>query len=172
MIQKIHTVLDPACKVMNTVEMKMKLLIDNLRKNILDAETCVYVMGSTDLTGQARNIDICDEIAKELAKVTNLKVVTNGYFGVADLIGLRFQKEIEKDGKDSTKSIIHILPLKDSVSHVSKARQNHEHFFDRISYGQTLLMGDSIKERDQAVASLLDTCILVGGDEGESFQLL
>lgn len=171
LIQKIHTELDPDCKVMDTKKMKLKALVENLKKNIFNMETCVYIIGSTNLTGMNRNIEICHEIGKELAKVSNLQLVTNGFYGVADLVALRFKEEREKEGKDWNKSIIHILPVKDDHSYRDKARQNHDNLFDKIDYGQTLLMGDSVEERDKAVASILDICFLIGGDEGKCVVL-
>ena len=142
--------------------MKIKYLTDCMKKNMPNLETCVYVFGTDDLTNP-RTVEICEEIGKELAQVKNINIVTNGFFGSGDLVAHTFVQERKSMRCDD--SVVHIVPLMDSGNYRDKCRQNKDKTFDKVTYGQTLFFGESIKERDSVLARLLDTSILIGGDE-------
>src|SRR3989449_3151038 len=48
----------------------------------------------------------------------------------------------------------------------SKCRQNADGTFEGMPYGKTIFLGESVKERESAVARLLDLCILIEGGPG------
>ncbi|XP_022235490.1 uncharacterized protein LOC106475726 isoform X2 [Limulus polyphemus] len=146
-----------------TVEAKMNYLVKFLTKNTPQLDNCVFVTGSSKLRNP-RTEEICRAIGRELAKVKDLQVVTGGSLGAPDVIAKTFfdAKENNLISTSNQSSVQHVLPMKDlEVS--PTARQNYDGSFDAVPYGKTLFLGDSLKERDTAVARMLDTCIVVEG---------
>ena len=167
-MNKINRVLDPSCKYMDLHEVKIKYLVDCMKKNLPNLETCVYVLGSRcrEIENQ-RTIDICKEIGKELAQVANINIVTNGFYGSSDIVALTFVEQRKSSMKESNDSVIHIVPIKDNKDFSKKCRQDKDGNFEKVTYGQTYFLGESIKERDSVIARLMDTCILIDCDQGE-----
>lgn len=53
----------------------------------------------------------------------------------------------------------------------SKCRQSADGSFETVPYGKTMFLGESVKERESAVARLLDTCILIEGGPGSAHEI-
>ena len=172
-MNKINRVLDPSCKIFEDYhEVKIKYLTACMKKNLLNLETCVYVLGSRgSKLDNPRTIEICTEIGKELAQVSNINIVTNGFYGSSDIVALNFVDQRKNLLKESNDSVIHIVPIKDCKDFSGKCRQDKDGTFEKVNYGSTYFMGESIKERDSLIARLMDTCILIDGDEGELVTL-
>lgn len=162
---KVHEILDPKVKCVNDQESKIKYLADCMKRNVPNLATCVYVFGTDDLNNP-RTVEICQEIGRQLAAVQNINIVTNGFFGSGDLVAHTFVQE-RRISKNEDDCVIHIVPVKDSKNYRSKCRQNSDNTFEKVTYGQTLFLGESVEERDSVLAQLLDTCILIGGDESK-----
>lgn len=165
MLNRINRIIDPYCKeAENMYETKIKCLADCIKKNIPELETCVYVFGTTCTSKlDCRTVEICEAIGKELAMVRNINIVTNGFYGTGDIVAHRFYKERCSKPQNSVESVIHILPNNDE-NHDGQISSDSK---PKVSYGQTLFLGDSGKERDSVIARMLDTTVLIGGDESK-----
>lgn len=164
---KIQRALNPASSETTkeaTDEAKMQFLVNFMKKNLPQIDECVYIAGSSKLQNP-RSEEICRAIARELAKVKNISIVTGGFSGSADILARAFYELKEKNVQSTSQypSVVHILPVKDSQDFTSKAQQQSDGHFDTASYGKTIFLGDSVKERELAVARLFDTCILIEG---------
>lgn len=168
-MDRINRTLDPHCKEMeNLHEIKIKYLADCMKKNIPNPETCVYVFGSTEVSNlDPKTAQICIEIGRELAKFKNINLITNGYYGTGDIVAHTFYQEISSKQENSVESIIHIVPLKDNEKTSDAVEKNNDGTFKKVSYGQTLFLGESLKERDSVIARMIDTSILIGGDQSK-----
>lgn len=62
--------------------------------------------------------------------------------------------------------VVHILPLKEQQDFSDRCPQNPDGTFDARDYGETLFLGECMKERESVVARLLNTCIVVEGGTG------
>ncbi|RWS28510.1 uncharacterized protein B4U80_07542 [Leptotrombidium deliense] len=174
---RIKRVLDPSSKA-NDKEMqesKVAYLVNYMKKNLPVLDTCVYVLGSTKSL-DSRTEEICKAIGVELAKLKNVTLVTNGFNGTSDIVARAFFEAKEKEEfvgnrkSEFQSSVVHILPLKDSQMITNKCRQNPDGSFEPVSYGQTLFLGESLKEREKAVARILNTCILIGGGTEDAYE--
>ncbi|XP_054716197.1 uncharacterized protein LOC129225728 [Uloborus diversus] len=149
-----------------TAEAKMKYLLTFLKRNLPLQDICVYVVGSSKLQSQ-RSEEICRAIGTELAKVENVSLVTGGFWGAADITAKTFFDCRENnDCSKEESAVVHILPMHDSEDLTAKANQNPDGTFEAPPYGKTVFLGDSVKERETAVARLLDTCIIIEGGPG------
>ncbi|GFX24871.1 TIR domain-containing protein [Trichonephila clavipes] len=131
---------------------------------IEENNACVYVIGGT--SGVSKNAQqFCIHLGAELAKLSGLNLVTEGFFGAGDLVGRNFCEEKEIRAKGQRHSIYHVIPYKDHNIINSKARQRDDGSFEKIPYGQTLFFGNSISERDDIVSSTFKICLLIEGGE-------
>ncbi|XP_067144072.1 uncharacterized protein [Centruroides vittatus] len=172
---KVKRALNPAYSETSkeaTAEAKMQFLITFMKKNLPQIDECVYITGSSKLQNP-RSEKICRAIARELAKVKNIGVVTGGFLGSADILAKTFYelKAANMSSNPQYSPVVHILPTKDSQDFTSKANQHPDGSFEIISYGKTMFLGDSVKERESAVARLFDTCILVEGGPGAAREV-
>ncbi|XP_076364339.1 uncharacterized protein LOC143253817 [Tachypleus tridentatus] len=144
-------------------EAKIQFWASLLMKMIPDPNNCVYVAGSSKLNH--RTEEICRAIGQELAKITNLTLVTGGFFGATDCIARAFNevRESNKIVYGSTACVFHVLPMKDQQDFTEKSKQNPDGSFENVSYGKTVFVGESVKERETAVARVFNMCIVVGG---------
>ncbi|KAH8020089.1 hypothetical protein HPB51_024171 [Rhipicephalus microplus] len=142
-------------------EATMQCLVSFIKKEIPNLETCVYIAGSSKLQS-ARSVEICKEIGKELAKRPNLAVVTGGFFGAPDVVARMFHECRVNNGHTDPR-VFHILPKRDDKIFTGKVQQNSDGSFAAVNYGRNLFLGNSVKERESAVARAFDTCIVVEG---------
>uniref|UniRef100_T1KE61 TIR domain-containing protein n=2 Tax=Tetranychus urticae TaxID=32264 RepID=T1KE61_TETUR len=170
---RINRILDPCAKTdaWELQEAKIQYLLNYMKKNLPDLDTCVYIIGSTSVTSQRTEL-LCKAIGKELTKVDGLTVVTCGFYGASHLLAKSFFDEKSKQEAPKNRkayanqfqsSVVHVLPLKDASDFSDKCKQLDDGSFQSLSYGETLFLGESMKERDTAIARLLDTCILIEG---------
>lgn len=108
----------------------------------------------------------------------NINVVTGGFYGAGDITARAFEEALQNNPRSpvtpsptSTGPIFHILPVKDTKDFTKKATQNEEGSFEPVSYGNTLFLGDSVKERESVVARLFDICIVVEGGPGSAHEV-
>ncbi|XP_037504213.1 LOW QUALITY PROTEIN: uncharacterized protein LOC119379105 [Rhipicephalus sanguineus] len=142
-------------------EATMQCLVSFIKKEIPNLETCVYIAGSSKLQS-TRSVEICKEIGKELAKRPNLAVVTGGFFGAPDVVARMFHECRVNNGHTDPR-VFHILPKRDDKIFTGKVQQNSDGSFAAVNYGRNLFLGNSVKERESAVARAFDTCIVVEG---------
>ncbi|KAG8198317.1 hypothetical protein JTE90_021568 [Oedothorax gibbosus] len=137
-------------------------MVANL-SNQLKIDNCVYVIGGTRVISKNAE-SFCIALGAELARLVNLTLVTEGFFGAGDLVGRNFCEEKEIRAKGKLHSIYHIIPRKDNTL-TKRARQKEDGQFEKVPYGQTLFFGDSIAERDDIVSATFKICILVEGGQ-------
>ncbi|XP_067129424.1 uncharacterized protein [Centruroides vittatus] len=174
---KVNRALNPATEVAPegaAVEAKMQYYVSFVQKTLPQLDTCVYIAGSSNLTNQ-KTKDICIAIGRELAKIENIIIVTGGCYGVQELVSKSFF-EARENNKDpgylsADSSVIHILPTKDSQNYTAKMHQNPDGTFEAMSFGKSIFVGDSVKERESAVARLFDTCIVIEGGKGAAREI-
>ncbi|XP_077501894.1 uncharacterized protein LOC144112932 isoform X1 [Amblyomma americanum] len=142
-------------------EATMQCLVTFIKREIPSLETCVYIAGSSKLQS-TRSVEICKEIGKELAKRPNLAVVTGGFFGAPDVVARTFHECRVNNGQTDPR-VFHILPKRDDKMFTGKVQQNSDGSFAAVNYGRNLFLGNSVKERESAVARAFDTCIVVEG---------
>ncbi|CAN7979143.1 unnamed protein product, partial [Ixodes persulcatus] len=133
-----------------------------MKKEISCIETCVYIAGSSKLQS-TRSEEICRCIGKQLAKLHNVGVVTGGFFGAPDVVARTFYEFRENNGQMDPR-VFHILPKRDDKIFAGKVLQNSDGSFAEVDYGRNLFLGNSIKERECAVARAFDTCIVIEGE--------
>ncbi|RWS10917.1 uncharacterized protein B4U79_01492, partial [Dinothrombium tinctorium] len=178
---QIKRLLNPQTKTLNNNlnESKIQYLVSFLSKNLPVLGSCVYVLGSTNIS-DPRTLEICKQIGVELAKVKNITLVTGGCRGASEILSQKFFEIRSKEKRPSiTKltsksaimnnnndtSLVHVLPSKDVKD--PKYKQTDEGNFESMPFGETLFVGESIKERDMVISRLLDTCILIEGDSDD-----
>lgn len=142
-------------------DVKIEYCVRIMKNNIEYLSTCVYVVGSTQVSS-SRSIEICRSLGAALAQVKNVTLVTTGCLGVQDLVAKAFLQELHDDPQ-TTNRIVHVLPLKKE----DQDKEEHE----PMSYGKTLFLGESLAERSAVLPRLLDTCILIEGDCESSRQV-
>lgn len=156
-------------------EAKMQFLVNFMKKSLPVPETCVYIAGSSKLQNY-RSEEIAKALGRELAKVQNITLCTGGFFGAPEITARTFNECVENnrdksDLRSSSDPLVHLLPFKDSKDFSSKALQNTDGSFEALSFGKTIFLGDSVKERETAVARLFDTCIVIEGGPGAAHEV-
>lgn len=110
------------------------------------------------------------EIGKQLAKLHNVGVVTGGFFGAPDVVARTFYEFRENNGQMDPR-VFHILPKRDDKIFAGKVLQNSDGSFAEVDYGRNLFLGNSIKERECAVARAFDTCIVIEGGPSAAHEV-
>lgn len=123
--------------------------------------TCVYITGNTKFYN-AKTENICHAIGQELATLKFITLVTGGFFGVCEAVGRSFCEDREAVGEKPGR-VYHILPKYDAKDYTLKGRQNSDGSFQKVPYGQTFFIGDSMEERIAVVARIFNICILIEG---------
>ncbi|RWS10459.1 uncharacterized protein B4U79_17615 [Dinothrombium tinctorium] len=179
MQQRIDFIVNPTSErerqnEQNAHEPQESNLIDFLKENIPILDTCVYVLGSLkNLDG--RSEEICKAIGKELAKLRNLTLIINGVNKTNELVAKSFIEAKKLDANSSGEgfeknalqpSLIHLL----SLDH-SKSNDCNIQFMNSTPYCKTLLLKGTEKERETAIARVFNTCILIGENSEEIFQV-
>ncbi|UYV81450.1 hypothetical protein LAZ67_20001234 [Cordylochernes scorpioides] len=145
-------------------EAKLQCWVNFMKTNGLSQELCIYIVGTASCNIHTRTKEICKALGEEVAKIENVTLVTGGFFGVPELVGRTFS---ESRDTNLPSTIFHVLPHRDSQDYTSKAPQNPDGSFEQLSYGKSIFVGDSVKERDMAIARHIDTCILIEGSHSK-----
>ncbi|XP_067135835.1 uncharacterized protein [Centruroides vittatus] len=138
--------------------------IQRMAKQLLlkmNGHISVYVTGNTKFYN-AKTENICHAIGQELATLKFLTLVTGGFYGVCEAVGRSFCEDREVIGEKPGR-VFHILPKHDDKDFSLKGRQNVDGTFQKVPYGQTFFIGDSMQERVSVVASVFDICIVIEG---------
>ncbi|CAN7990871.1 unnamed protein product, partial [Ixodes hexagonus] len=151
------------------VEATVQSWVCFMKKEIPCIETCVYIAGSSKLQS-TRSEEICREIGKQLARLHNIGVVTGGFFGAPDVVARTFYQFRENNGQMDPR-VFHILPKRDDKIFAGKVLQNSDGSFTEVDYGRNLFLGNSIKERECAVARAFDTCIVIEGGPSAAHEV-
>ncbi|RWS06769.1 uncharacterized protein B4U79_03386, partial [Dinothrombium tinctorium] len=104
---------------------------------------------------------ICSSIAQTLAAKENVVLVTSGFYGAAEAVGRSFAEQ--RTALNKSLNLFHILPKKEGSNLKLKCRQGQDKAFEKLPFGETLFVGDSLHERDAVIARIFNYCILIEG---------
>lgn len=133
----------------------------------LPSAGCVYIAGGTKFFYE-KSADICKCIGESLAELSNLSVVTGGFYGVGETISFSFYESRKNQGKET--NVWHILPVRDEQDRSAQGRQNSDKTFQKVPFGQTIYCGESVRQRETIVSRVFDICILVEGGPGAAHE--
>ncbi|XP_013786054.2 uncharacterized protein LOC106470075 isoform X1 [Limulus polyphemus] len=151
----------PLSKELSCEESNVQKLVFEAEKKIVK-RLCVYICGSSKFFNP-KSEAICHAIGSELASLRFVSLISNGFYGVGEAVSRSFCEERELL-QEKPQLLYHILPLQDSEDLSKKTRQNREYkTFYKVPYGQTIFIGNSMKQRNSVIARLIDICILVEG---------
>ncbi|XP_022091661.1 uncharacterized protein LOC110979851 isoform X2 [Acanthaster planci] len=133
----------------------------------LPGSNCVYISGGTSFYYD-KSEAICKEIGKALAKLQKVTLVTGGFFGVGETVSRSFYDERQRLKR--VEDVYHILPNRDEQDRSPQARQNRDKTFQPMPFGETVFVGDSVRQRETIVSRIFDICILIEGGPGAAHE--
>ncbi|PIK58586.1 hypothetical protein BSL78_04492 [Apostichopus japonicus] len=133
----------------------------------LPSAGCVYIAGGTKFFYE-KSEEICKAIGHSLADLSNVAVVTGGFFGVGETISYSFYET--RKSKRLEPNVWHILPVRDEQDRSAQTRQNSDKTFPQVPFGQTIYCGESVRQRETIVSRVFDICILVEGGPGAAHE--
>ena len=150
------------------VQQKTQLhrICTDLKKN-LPKERLVYVTGSTKFASK-NGKEICQELGKQLANLTDCHLITGGFYGVGETVGQSFYQERIKLGQPD--GVIHIQAVRDPQDYSTQTHQNQDGSFEPLPYGKTLFYCDSVRQRETLTPKVIDFCILIEGGPAAAFE--
>ncbi|XP_038070958.1 uncharacterized protein LOC119739902 isoform X2 [Patiria miniata] len=157
----------PDCTAMNGAqESQIESRVSSICQK-LPGSNCVYISGGTSFYYD-KSEAICKEIGKALAKLQKVTLVTGGFFGVGETVAKSFYDERQRLGR--VEDVYHILPLRDEQDRSPQARQNKDKTFQRVPFGETVFVGDSVRQRETIVSRIFDICVLIEGGPGAAHE--
>ena len=171
LLDRVQAVLNPSQAVneLNKVigrKMEIAEMCSKLN-NQLPKGNHVYISGGTKFFSESGEA-ICKEIGKELAKDENIVLTTGGFYGVGETVGRSFFEERERMARPH--GICHVIAVRDEQDKTNQTRQNSDHTFSAVPYGDTLFFGNSVRQREMLIPRVISICILVEGGPGAAFE--
>ena len=153
-------------------EMKLKeQRLSQLKQEVLSKIPAIgkhiYISGGTTFFSE-KGEEVCRELGRALAEYPEVVLVTGGFFGVGETVGKSFYDARLKAGL--TPNVWHVTAVKDAMDKSSQTRQNKDGTFMQVPYGETVFVGDSVRERETLIGCTLHTCVLVEGGPGASYE--
>ncbi|XP_071793032.1 uncharacterized protein [Asterias amurensis] len=133
----------------------------------LPGSNCVYISGGTSFFYE-KSKEICKEIGISLGRLDNVTLVTGGFVGVGETVAKSFFDERQRLNR--REDVWHILPVRDEQDRSRQARQNKDKSFKPVSFGETVFIGDSVRQRETIVSRVFDICILIEGGPGAAHE--
>ena len=127
----------------------------------------IYISGGTQFFSE-KGEEVCQELGKALAEHPEVVLVTGGFFGVGETVGKSFHNARLKAGLPP--NVWHVTAVQDAMDKSSQTRQNKDGTFLQVPYGETVFVGDSIRERETLIGCVLPTCVLIEGGPGASYE--
>lgn len=170
--EHIQKSLQPINPEKEAEEMKKKeLRLDQLKQEVLakvpTSGRHIYVSGGTQFFSE-KGEEVCKELGRALAEHPEVVLVTGGFYGVGETVGKSFHDARLKAGLPS--NVWHVTAVKDEMDKSSQTRQNKDGTFLKVPYGETVFVGDSIRERETLIGCVLHTCVLIEGGPGASYE--
>ena len=128
----------------------------------------VYISGSTHFystNGEA----ICKLLGKELAKLQSIVLVTGGFFGVGDTVAKSFHDKRKKLGVSM--NLYHSMPIKDPADRSRQTRQREDGTMEPSPYGETIFLGNSVRQCNTASTRVFNICILIEGGPSAAYEV-
>ena len=133
----------------------------------LPKQRLVYISGGTKFFSK-KGEEICKEFGQQLARRRDITLVTGGFYGVGETVGLSFSKE--RTMLQQPEGVVHVIAQQDSQDKSTQTRQNPDGSFPLLPYGQTLVYGNSVRQRELLIPRVLEVCVLVEGGPGAAFE--
>jgi len=141
-------------------EVRLQKLVKRLKRTSIfrqNEKIFIYIIGNLSSLDREK-YSLCQKIGSYLAEAdSTIALVTDGLDGPGDLIGRSFFKIREKD-------VVHIIPERHTGCNEFKPLTKDKCLINRLSYGKTILIGNSLEERDKIVGRVFNCCLLVGED--------
>ena len=144
---------------------KTRFMKNNLIAQLPSDGKHVYISGSTVFFSD-KGEEICKELGKALAQQPDVLLITGGFYGVGDTVGKSFYAA----RRGQTANVWHITAVRDPADKSAQTRQNEDGSFQKVPYGETIFIGDSIREREALVAKVLGVCVLIEGGPGAAYE--
>ena len=145
--------------------------LDQLKQEVLakvpTSGKHIYVSGGTQFFSE-KGEEVCKELGRALAEHPEVVLVTGGFFGVGETLGKSFHDARLKAGLPL--NVWHVTAVRDTMDKSSQTRQNKDGTFLKVPYGETVFVGDSVRERETLIGSVLRTCVLIEGGPGASYE--
>ena len=133
----------------------------------LPTQRLVYISGGTKFHSR-KGEAICKELGKQLARKRNTSLITGGFYGVGETVGMSFAEERGKIHQPV--GVTHVIAKKDEQDKSTQTRQNKDYTFPPPPYGHTIIIGNSVRQREMLVPRVLEVCVLVEGGPGAAFE--
>ena len=133
----------------------------------LPKQRLVYISGGTKFFSK-KGEQICREFGQQLARKKDVTLVTGGFYGVGETVGLSFSKE--RAMLQQPEGVVHVIAQRDSQDKSTQTRQNPDGSFPLLPYGRTLVHGNSVRQRELLVPRVLEVCVLIEGGPGAAFE--
>jgi predicted Rossmann-fold nucleotide-binding protein len=171
LLARVSTVLNPKkaedeLKQVLKQKAEVAILCSQLEKKIPKGDH-VYISGGTKFfskNGEA----ISKEIGRQLANEDDIILVTGGFYGVGETVGKSFFDERERLNRPP--GVCHVVAEYDEQDKSSQTRQNPDHTFQPVPYGETLFFGSSVRQREMLTPRVVKVCILIEGGPGAAFE--
>ena len=171
LLERVQSALSPSESKEELKEMlKQKAKIAQLCTSLSDQlphGKHVYISGGTSFFS-ACGKEVCQELGKQFAKDPEIVLVTGGFFGVGETVGQSFFEERKRLGRPH--GVCHVVAERDDQDKSFQTRQNADGSFPAVPYGDTLFVGDSVRERETVTPKVLDLCVLIEGGPGAAFE--
>ena len=148
-------------------ERELKRLQQELYSQLPEGN-CVYISGGSQF--YSPNCEaICKLLGKELAKRESNFVVTGGYFGVGDVVAKSFHDKRKKLGLPL--NLFHAVAVKDPADKSRQTRQRADGTMEPVPYGETIFLGNSVRQCNTATTRVMNICILIEGGPGAAYEV-
>ena len=127
----------------------------------------VYLSGGTKFyspSGEA----IGKELGKQLAQDLEIILITGGFYGVGETVGRSFYEERMRMSQPH--GVCHVIAVRDDQDKSNQTRQNPDGTFQAVPYGDTIFLGDSVRQREMLTPRVIDLCVLIEGGPGAAFE--
>jgi len=127
----------------------------------------VYISGGSHFYS-ANGEAICKLLGKELAKLKSVVLVTGGFFGVGDTVAKRFHDKRKKLGYPI--NLYHTMAVKDPADRSRKTRQRQDGTLEPSPYGESIFLGNSVRQCGTVSARVFNICILIEGGPSSAYE--
>ena len=128
----------------------------------------VYISGGSHFystNGEA----ICKLLGKELAKLKSVVLVTGGFFGIGDTVAKSFYDRRKKLGLPI--DLYHTIATKDPADRSRQTRQNEDGTMEPSPYGETIFLGNSVRQCGTAITRVFNICIQIEGGPSAAYEV-
>lgn len=112
---------------------------------------------------------ICKLLGKELAKLKSVVLVTDGFYGVGDTVAKSFHDKRKKLGLPI--NIYCTTAVKDPADRSRKTRQREDGTMEPSPYGETIFLGNSLRQCGRVCTRVFNICILIEGGPSSAYQV-